>query len=215
MKYLSLLPASALLAFGIFTLSVSQGLLPVGGELLAIMQRNLSDYGYLLILLIILLESIIYVGFYFPGQLFAVLLVVAANPSRTDIIILTLLMVVAATLGSVFNFYLGRKTRTKSGQGAVQKQNVSFKQLLLAMIHINSLAFFMFAQGAAGKSAKIIAFAGLLNLPYYLLLISATTVLSEEVMALSENNLFILSALILWLVISLSLDIKRHRLNRD
>jgi membrane-associated protein len=214
MKYLSLLPCSALLLFVVFSVLINQGLLPAGGELLGLMQGQFSDYSHLFILLIILLESIIYVGFYFPGQLFAVLLVVAANPSPTDIVKLTLVMVVAATLGSAINFYLGRKSRAKLGPGRAEIHTVSLRQLLLAMIHINSLAFFMFAQGAGGKSARIIAFAGLLNLPYYLLLISATSVLSEEVLAMTENNLLVLSVLILWLGISLSVDIKRYIHNR-
>lgn len=215
MKYLSLLPCSALLIFTIFSLSVDQGFLPDGAKLLSIMQGKLSDYGYLLILLIILLESIIYVGFYFPGQFFAVLLVVATNPSWTDIIILTLLMVVAATIGSGINFYLGRQTRAKLGQGTKNYLPVPLKHLLLAMIHINSLAFFMFTQGANGHSVRIIAWAGLLNLPYYLLMITATSLLSKEVLAMSENTTFILSALILWLLISIFWDVKRHGISRQ
>ena len=68
----------------------------------------MKDTFYLLIVLIIFLESIVYVGFYFPGQFFAVLLVIGANPTFDDIVMLTIAMVTAATLGSILNYCIGR-----------------------------------------------------------------------------------------------------------
>ncbi|MEQ3653590.1 MAG: hypothetical protein ABNH33_09725 [Glaciecola sp.] len=79
------------------------------------------------------------------------------------------------------------------------------------MIHINSLAFFMFSQGNQRKSPKVIATAGLLNLPYYLLLIAGTAVLSEQVMAMAENTALLISIVSLWLLIALYFDVKKHR----
>jgi membrane-associated protein len=50
--------------------------------------------------LIIFLESIIYLGFYLPGQFIAVILVVASADSWMDIIPLTLVSIVAVTLSA-------------------------------------------------------------------------------------------------------------------
>jgi membrane-associated protein len=69
----------------------------------------------------------------------------------------------------------------------------------------------MFNQGAQHKSKRIIIFAGLLNLPYYLLLIAGTAVLSEKVMAFAENTSFLFSAIGIWLLVALYLDIKNIR----
>jgi membrane-associated protein len=207
LKYSFVLPLSALFALCLLSVLVSYHIIPSGLDLLQSLQSNFKDYFYLLILLIILLESIVYIGFYFPGQFFAVVLVVLSKPQPQDILFLTLAMVVAATLGSCINYFLGGRF----GSGKQQSPNLSVKKLLVAMIHINSLAFFMFAQGANQQSAKVVLWAGFLNLPYYLLLIWGTSVLSEQVMQMAENTWFLVIAVSIWLGIALFLDYKKYR----
>ena len=207
LKYSFVLPLSALVALALLSGLVTLGVIPSGLEQLQSLQTNFKDYFYVLILLIILLESIVYVGFYFPGQFFAVVLVVLSKPQPQDILFLTLAMVIAATLGSCINYFLG----TKFGDVKTIQPKLSVKRLLVAMIHINSLAFFMFAQGANQQSPKVVLWAGLLNLPYYLLLIWGTSVLSEEVMQMAENTWFLAIAVSIWLGIALVLDYKKFK----
>ena len=102
---------------------------------------------------------------------------------------------------------LGRFSKSKSESDT---KTIKLSSLLLAMIHINSLAFFMFSQGANRKPMKIVALAGLFNLPYYLLLIAGTAVLSEQVMAMAENTAMLISVILLWLLVSLYFDYKKH-----
>jgi membrane-associated protein len=207
LKYSFVLPLSALIALCLLSVLVTYEVIPSGLDLLQGLQTNFDDYFYLLILLIILLESIVYVGFYFPGQFFAVVLVVLSKPEPQDILFLTLAMVVAATLGSCVNYLLGKNF----GDNKQHKPNLSVKNLMVAMIHINSLAFFMFSQGANHKSAKVVLWAGLLNLPYYLLLIWGTSVLSEQVMQMAENTWFLVIAVSIWLSIALFLDFRKFK----
>jgi membrane-associated protein len=212
MRYASILPISALLALSLIAVLVNFGVIPPGLELLEWMKSSFTEGIFWLVFLIILLESIIYVGFYFPGQFFAVLIVVGANPSAKDIGALTFAMVAAATVGSIINFMLGRYS--KGDKSAILKGDgkpIKLSRLLLAMIHINSLAFFMFAQGARKKSIKIVAFAGVFNLPYYLLLIAGTAVLSEQVMAMAENTYMLFGVICVWLIVALYLDVKKHK----
>jgi membrane-associated protein len=114
---------------------------------------------------------------------------------------------VAATIGSGINFCLGRWF----GKEPVEPQALSLKRLMVAMIHINSLAFFMFFQGASRQSAKIVALAGLLNLPYYLLLIFGTSLLSEQVMQLAENTWLLITLVSIWLLIAVYMDINKYK----
>ena len=187
------------------TLLVQFNVIPPGLAMLSEFKSLAGEYFFTLILVIILLESIVYVGFYFPGQFFAVVLVVGANPNPSDIVKLTLAMVVGATLGSCINYEIGKRTAWQpNSQGPM-----TIKSLLIAMIHINSLAFFMVTQGAMQRGRKVIALAGILNLPYYLLLIFGTAMLSEEIMQLAENNTFLLIAVSIWLAIALVLDYRR------
>lgn len=210
MKYNSFLPISALIALGLISILVAYNVIPPGAELLEAIQEVFADGVYWVIFLIILLESIIYVGFYFPGQFFAVIMVVGANPSARDIVYLTIAMVLAATLGSLINYCLGRSSGSRSDpQDKIT--NTKLSSLLLAMIHINSLAFFMFKQGADHRPIKVVGLAGLLNLPYYLLLIAGTAVLSEQVMEMAENTYILLSVISVWLLIALYFDIKKYK----
>ncbi|WP_100641010.1 hypothetical protein [Alteromonas facilis] len=212
MKYYSTLPLTALCAFSLMSLLVFNGVIPDGLSILNSIQDHIGGAFYVLIVLIILLESIVYIGFYFPGQFFAVVLVISAQPSWSDIVYLTLAMVVAATLGSLVNYLLGRLNSHRYDS----HQPTQLKHLLLAMIHMNSLAFFMFSQGANHKPLRVVWLAGLLNLPYYLALISATAVLSEEVMQVAENPWLVFVLLTLWLVIAIGLDRrKRHSVKQE
>lgn len=209
MKYYSTLPLTAIVAIVTLYALVQWQVIPSGFVILEWLQAQFDGYFYLLIFLIILAESIVYVGFYFPGQLFAVLLVVSQNPSPSQVFWLTLSMVAAATLGSAINFILGRVLGDHDEKAKLQP--TPLRHLLLAMIHINALAFFMFAQGANHKKPKVVLLAGFLNLPYYLLLIAGTAILSESVMMLAENILLLALLIGLWLIISLILDVRRHR----
>lgn len=204
MHYRFFLPLSALLAVGIFAGLVELNIIPPGLHLLEGIQSSFADYFYLLIAFIILLESIVYIGFYFPGQFFAVVLVVLAKPQWQDILYLTLAMVIAATLGSLINFGLGRWL----SKGVQTPKKLRVKSLLLAMIHINSLAFFMFSQGANRQKIKVVLLAGLLNLPYYLAIIAATSLLSKQVLQLAENTWLLAGFILIWLIIAVFLDLR-------
>ena len=217
MRYHSLLPISALLSISVFSLLIHLNIMPSGITILEELKIAFAGYLYALILIIILAESIVYVGFYFPGQFFAVLLVVLAKPQWQDIVYLTLCMVVAATLGSGINYCLGhRLAKSNNAKKSLQKDGAqqedyeetdefSIKYLLIAMIHINSLAFYMFKQGEQNRPLKVVWFAGLL--------IFATSFLSEEVLQLAENTVFLITAISIWLLISGYLDYKKYRAN--
>lgn len=208
MKYYSTLPATALFAVTLLAALVHYGVIPPGIELLEELKGAFGEYFYVLIFTIILLESIVYVGFYFPGQFFAVVLVIVSNPKVEDIVYLTVAMVLAATVGSVLNFMIGRASNSEND---TPPKELKLKQLLIAMIHINSLAFFMLAQGANHKPIKVVWLAGLLNFPYYLLLIATTAVLSEEIMQVAESTWLLASIIGCWLLIALTLDIKANK----
>ena len=210
MKYYSTLPLTAFVALLSINALLYFGIVPSGLVILEGLQSAFADYGFLLTALIILLESIVYIGFYFPGQFFAVLLVVLTEPTWLDIIWLTLAMVVAATTGSLINYTLGK--RLANPDLAANNKRNSWRKLLLAMMHINSLAFFMFNQGAQRKSRKVVLLAGLMNLPYYLILVTITASLSEQVLALAESGWVLATAIAIWLLVALYLDVRRNKL---
>jgi membrane-associated protein len=207
MQFRFWLPLSALCVLGLFSGLIEFNVIPPGLELLEKVKSSFDDYFYVLIAFIILLESIVYIGFYFPGQFFAVVLVVLAKPQWQDIVYLTIAMVLAATVGSAINYTLGRCFSKQPQQGS----KLRIKSLLLAMIHINSLAFFMFYQGANKQKARVVLLAAGLNLPYYLVLIFATSLLSEQVLMLAENTWLLAGFVAIWLAITVFMDISQYR----
>jgi membrane-associated protein len=103
--------------------------------------------------LIIFLESIIYVGFYLPGQFIAVILVIASAESWMDVIPLTHVSIVAVILSAGVNYALGSFFRTKDEK---KETKIDWRKLLLSIIHINTLALALFDAGKYHAPKKII-----------------------------------------------------------
>lgn len=156
--------------------------------------------------LIIFLESIIYIGFYLPGQFIAVILVISSAHSWTDIIPLTLVSIIAVTLSAGVNYILGSYFRTDNEK---TKTQIDWKKLFLSMIHINTLALALFDAGKHHAPKSIIWIVGILNLPYYILLIALTYSFQDIVMGIGENPYYLLVALIIWCGYSIWNDTKR------
>jgi membrane-associated protein len=79
---------------------MSAGILPDISSIFTVSQDLDTTTLLALMGLIIFLESIIYIGFYLPGQFIAVILVVANANSWMDIIPLTLVSIAAVTLSA-------------------------------------------------------------------------------------------------------------------
>lgn len=144
--------------------------------------------------LIIFAESIIYVGFYLPGQFIAVILVISGSDSLWDILPLTLISLVAVTLAASLNYGIGSIFREKN-QSVTP---IDYKKLLLSMIHINTLALALFEAGKMRYPKWIIVVVGLLNLPYYLIMIAVVYQFQDAARELGENPYYLLIALIIW-----------------
>jgi hypothetical protein len=66
------------------------------------------------------------------------------------------------------------------------------------MIHINTLALALFEAGKRRYSKWIIAIVGILNLPYYLIMIALVYYFQDATRELGENPYYLLVTLILW-----------------
>lgn len=214
MKYYSTLPLTALIVIIGLSVLIEYSIVPSGSELLTMLRNADTMPIYWLLFLIILLEAIIYIGFYFPGQFFAVIIVVIGESTLGSIINLTLIMVAAATLASLINYSLGRYLVANRQANSIKSESsnsIEWRKLLPAMIHINALAFFMFNHGSKKGSRKILWASGLINLPYYLLLVVATSLLSEQVMKIAESPFLIVALVSLWLGVAMFFDWRKYR----
>jgi membrane-associated protein len=204
----SLVPLSGLVVYSAILLLGKLQLIPDPAASLQGLSGLYAEWSFLLLFLVILVESIVYVGFYFPGQLFAVLLVLLNDFSWFNLIMLTLVSIVAVTISAGINYRLG-SLRT------LEKKEFRLKGLLLAMLHINLLALYMFQLGASRSHKKVILYAGLLNIPYYLLLIAGTFLIRDQITIITEDTYFLLFLLCTWASFTVVLDIRERRKKRN
>jgi membrane-associated protein len=144
--------------------------------------------------LVIFLESIIYLGFYIPGQFIAVILVISSVHSIWDIVPLTLISIIAVTLSAIVNYAIGSLWR----EVHQQVTPIDYRRILISMIHINTLALALFEAGKMRYPKWIITIVGTLNLPYYLLMIAVVYYFQDAARELGENPYYLLIALIIW-----------------
>lgn len=200
MKY-TRLPAFILLIFSFMTFAIAQGWIPSGLDLLETLRQKVGDHWFWLVVFCIFLEALIIISLYFPGQYIAAVLVILSNPTSTDILLLSVAMVIATTAGSAVNYAIGRYYSKEA-----KTKPISYKTLLPALIHSSGLAIFTFNWGLQRGTNKLILIAALLNLPYYLLIMVVTVTFGEQIIAATDNPLIIGSALVLWLTIAIIRD---------
>lgn len=202
MKYK--IPLSACIVYLILFILIQVELLPEFSNILFFSDLEETSLLYLFLFIIILLESIVYIGFYLPGQILAVLIIIKFNSGFLGIVILTSISIVAVIVGALINYTLGYycfkdKKETK---------RIDWKKLLLSMVHINTLAFYMFEQGSIRGPRKLIFLTGLFNLPYYFLIITTTYYFKDSILKVAENPYFLFILLFIWLIYSITKDKK-------
>lgn len=204
MKY-TVLPATILAIYLTFTFASGQGYVPTGLELLESLRSQVDEHWFWLVVFCIFLEALVVISLYFPGQYIAALLVILSGPSLTDIILLSLAMVIATTLGSAVNYSIGRYLSKETDKPV---KPISYKALVPALIHSSGLAIYTFNWGLQRGTAKLITIAAILNTPYYLLIMFTTVAFGEQIIAATDNPLIIGGALSIWLAISVFRDWK-------
>lgn len=199
----SRLPLIILIIFISFTVASEQGLIPTGLSLLQSLRDQVGESWFWLVVFCIFLEALVVVSLYFPGQYIAALLVILSGPTWQDIVLLSLAMVIATTVGSAVNYLVGR---AMSDKDTSETKPISYKSLLPALIHSSGLAIFTFNWGLQKGTPKLLIAAFLLNLPYYLLIVLTTVYFGEEIIAATDNPWLLGSALMVWLMIALWRD---------
>lgn len=195
-----IIPITAILIYILMLLLIYFNIIP--DPLLIVEYIKNIDWTiiYLIMFLIILLESIVYLWFYLPWQFIAVLLVISYTKWLNEILYLTFISIIAVTFWAFINYYLWYFLSKNSEK---KKEKIDYKKLLFSIIHINTISLFIFDQWIKKAPKKIIYLTWLLNLPYYFLMILITYLLKDKVMYISENSYLILVILFLWLFYSI------------
>lgn len=209
MKYTKL-PLAILLIYITFTTAGHFGWIPTGLELLEQLRSTVGENWFWLVVFCIFLEALVVISLYFPGQYIAALLVILSGPSTGDIMLLSLAMVIACTLGSAVNYTIGRYLSTET-----ETKPINYKSLFPALIHSSGLAIYTFNWGLQKGTWKLVPMSFLLNMPYYILILFTTVAFGEQIIAATDNPIVLGSALAIWLGISIYRDIKLNKLSLE
>lgn len=170
-KYLGLfeksdlvLPFILLLVY-LFFLIVVRGVIPTSDELITTFAKLYADYGYQIIFLAALLESLVLVNLFVPGQLGMALGAVFARSGQTELGLVILFASLGAISGYLIDFILGyfgfSDVIKKMGYGGIlaqaQKQLKKFgkRGLIFGFLHSNVGAFLSVIAGATNVSWKL------------------------------------------------------------
>jgi membrane-associated protein len=197
-------PLSAIIIYSLVLFWIYLNILPDPIFISEYLQSIDPSIIFFILFLIILIESIVYLWFYLPGQFIAVLLVTSYSNSITDVFMLTIVSILAVYISAIINYYLWYFLIWNNTDS--QKTTLNYKRLLISMIHINTLALYIFDQWAKNGSKKIIYMAGLLNIPYYFLILFITYLLKNEILSISENIYLLYVILFSWLFYSLYIN---------
>ncbi len=195
-----IVPFSAILIYILITIWIYFNIIPDPLLIVEYIKNTTSNIIYIVLFLIILLESIVYIWFYLPWQFIAVLIVVSSAKSIYDISYLTIISIIAVTIWAFINYYLWYFISKDKNN---REKKINYKKLIFSLIHINTISLFIFDQWAKKAPKKIIYLTWLLNFPYYFLMILVTYLLQDKIITISENLYIILILLFLWLFYSL------------
>jgi membrane-associated protein len=113
-----------------------------------------------------------------------------------DVLLLSIISIWAVTLWAYINYYLWYYLFKND---KISQNKIDYKSLLVSMIHINTIALYIFDQWQKQAPKKIIYLTWLLNLPYYILIIWVTYLLKNQILNISENSYLLFVILFLWL----------------
>lgn len=159
-----ILPLVLIIAYIVF-LVVARGVIPTSEELVATFADLYAKYGYEIIFFAAVLECLVLVNLFVPGQLAMAMGVIFARSGQTDLVTVVLVACAGAITGYMLDFILGAygfsEIIKKLGYGNLlvqakkQLRRFGKRGLALGFIHANIGSFLSLAAGASNVSWKI------------------------------------------------------------
>lgn len=159
-----ILPTVLIIAYIIF-LVLARGVIPTPEELINTFASLYSKYGYEIIFLAALLETLVSVNLFVPGQVAMAMGVIFARSGQTELSLVILTASAGSICGYLLDYVLGsygfadiiKKAGYKNLLDQAQKQLKRFgkRGLIFGFIHSNVGSFLSLVAGAANVSWKI------------------------------------------------------------
>ena len=203
------LALSALIFYLImFTIWTTFDVIPSPTEFIPILEHFYEQYGLLSLFIAVFLEAIVYFGLYFPGSFILLLIVISSGGTFQELIIITLISTIAVTLANIINYALGYLNiikLTKSKKNSLNKVK-NKRNLILACLHPNFLAFYTLNKGINKESPLIIFLTPLFLIPYIFLMVLILFIFRDLIIQEAENPYTMIGLILIWILIALYFD---------
>lgn len=213
-KHIPILPLSALIFLGFAMVLWNIGIIPEPKEILQILENLYYNYGFLGLIIATFLESLVYIGMYFPGSLIIALAVFLSDGSFASLLTISILVALTLTVTAVINYLAGRFVSSRNffeKKEFIRESEVLSKGLLVSMLHPNLLAFYFFNAGLEKKNFKKIIYLPFFMIPYGYLFALLLSKFSEPARQGLENPNIILAIIAVWLVFTFVLELRKSK----
>lgn len=213
-RFVPILPLTALVFLGTAMVLWKFELIPDPKEILIILENLYLKFGYLGLVIATFLESMVYLGLYFPGSFIIALAVFFSDGSFVSLLTISILVASTLTLTSVINYFLGRYVSRKDffeKKEFVKESKSISKGLFVSMLHPDLMAFYFFNAGLERENIKKLIYVPIFMIPYGYLIGFILSRFSEPLRRGLESPNFLLIVIGIWFVASFVFEIKRRK----
>jgi membrane protein YqaA with SNARE-associated domain len=217
-KKIPILPVSALVFYLLTIILWKLELIPEPKEILGILEGLYTKYGYLGLVIATFLESIVYLGLYFPGSLIIALAVFFSDGSYPELLIISVIVALTLTVTAVINYFLGRYVSVKKFSEKaefIKESKLISKGLFLSMLHPDFLAFFFFNEGLTNRGFKKVVYVPIIMIPYGFIFALLLSKFSGPARQTLENPSILLAFILLWIMSSFIFSYKRRKVVKE
>lgn len=182
--------------------------LPAQSVMVEYLKSIYLEHGPLILFVSVFIESIAYVGLYFPGSFIAFLIVIFSEGTFFEFFLIFVLSMFALFLGNIFNYSLGLLLSDRKIKD-VKKPNR--KHLLFYVLHPNLIAFHMFRCGIFKKGFSDLFVLSLFFMPYLVILIIIGFVFKKASADFVGSYFIVPSLLFIWFLFALYLDLRDRK----
>lgn len=185
-------------------------IIPSTAEVIIFLEKIYTKFGLTGLFVVSLIESLAYVGLYFPGNSIIALFFIFSDGTLSSLFSMILIVTLALTISSMINYWAGRLFFINKNQKDLFKKTKKVeKSIFLSVIHPDLLAFYFFYRGIKKKSFWKIVYVPLALIPYGFIFAFAVTIFSSFIKDyLIGNPLTALMGISLWFILAL---IHRHK----
>jgi membrane protein DedA with SNARE-associated domain len=213
-----ILPAFLLVAYAVF-LFIIRGILPTSEELLTLFSKYYATYGYEILFVAALLESLVLINLFAPGQVALALGIVFSRTGETQLPLVILAVSCGVIVGFIIDYLVGYygfgDVLKHFGQGSVfDKAKKELKKnggrsIFISFINPNLGAYMSLAAGASKLEITMFGLIALFSILFWVIAWSLLIYsLGDVVLVIIKKYTLLLSAIFIGILI-ISFGIKR------